>query len=80
MTAQVFIVTEQAKNVLRLPVMALGQPLDDDLYVVQVVNGKTTEKRLVRVGINDRQFVEVKEGLSEGEHVVMQNAVGGTND
>lgn len=77
MTAQVFIVTEQAKNVLRLPVMALGQPLDDDLYVVQVVNGKTTEKRLVRVGINDRQFVEVKEGLSEGEHVVMQNAVGG---
>ncbi|MGX9272358.1 efflux RND transporter periplasmic adaptor subunit [Pantoea ananatis] len=80
MTAQVFIVTEQAKNVLRLPVMALGQPLDDDLYVVQIVNGKTTEKRLVRVGINDRQFVEVKEGLSEGEHVVMQNAVGGTND
>lgn len=80
MTAQVFIVTEQAKNVLRLPVMALGQPLNDDLYVVQVVNGKTTEKRLVRVGINDRQFVEVKEGLSEGEHVVMQNAVGGTND
>ncbi|PZD61985.1 efflux RND transporter periplasmic adaptor subunit [Pantoea ananatis] len=80
MTAQVFIVTEQAKNVLRLPVMALGQPLDDDLYVVQVVNGKTTEKRLVRVGINDRQFVEVKEGLSEGEHVVMQNAVGGAND
>lgn len=80
MTAQVFIVTEQAKNALRLPVMALGQPLDDDLYVVQVVNGKTTEKRLVRVGINDRQFVEVKEGLSEGEHVVMQNAVGGTND
>lgn len=80
MTAQVFIVTEQAKNALRLPVMALGQPLDDDLYVVQVVNGKTTEKRLVRVGINDRQFVEVKEGLSEGEHVVMQNAVGGAND
>lgn len=80
MTAQVFIVTEQAKNVLRLPVMALGQPLNDDLYVVQVVNGKTTEKRLVRVGINDRQFVEVKEGLSEGEHVVMQNAVGGAND
>lgn len=80
MTAQVFIVTEQAKNVLRLPVMALGQPLNDDLYVVQVVNGMTTEKRLVRVGINDRQFVEVKEGLSEGEHVVMQNAVGGAND
>jgi len=74
MTAQVFIITEQAKNVLRLPVMALGQPLGDDRYQVQVVNGDKTEQRVIRAGINDRQFVEVKDGLREGEHVVvMQN-------
>jgi len=74
MTAQVFIITEQAKNVLRLPVMALGQPLGDDRFQVQVVNGDKTEQRVIRAGINDRQFVEVKDGLSEGEHVVvMQN-------
>jgi len=71
MTAQVFIITEQAKNVLRLPVMALGQPLGDDRYQVQVVNGDKTEQRVIRAGINDRQFVEVKDGLREGEHVVM---------
>jgi macrolide-specific efflux system membrane fusion protein len=74
MTAQVFIITEQAKNVLRLPVMALGQPLGDDRYQVQVVNGDKTEPRVIRAGINDRQFVEVKDGLREGEQVVvMQN-------
>lgn len=80
MTAQVFIVTEQAKNVLRLPVMALGQPLGDDRYQVQVVNGDKTEQRVIRAGINDRQFVEVKDGLREGERVViMQNEAGTAN-
>ena len=71
MTAQVFIITEQAKNVLRLPVMALGQPLGNDRYQVQVLNGDKTEQRVIRAGINDRQFVEVKDGLREGDHVVM---------
>ncbi len=80
MTAQVFIVTEQAKNVLRLPVMALGQPLGDDRYQVQVVNGDKAEQRVIRAGINDRQFVEVKDGLREGERVViMQNEAGTAN-
>jgi len=79
MTAQVFIVTEQAKNALRLPVMALGQPQGDGRYAVQVVKGETTEQRLVRVGINDRQFIEVKEGLREGERVVTQNTAGAAN-
>lgn len=80
MTAQVFIITEQAKNVLRLPVMALGQPLGDDRFQVQVVNGDKIEQRVIRAGINDRQFVEVKDGLSEGEHVVvMQNEEGTAN-
>ncbi|MDY0923875.1 efflux RND transporter periplasmic adaptor subunit [Leclercia sp. CFBP8987] len=80
MTAQVFIVTEQAKNVLRLPMIALGQPQGRDSYYVQVIKGDAIEKRLIQVGINDRQFVEVKDGLSEGEHVVIvQNEAGTAN-
>ncbi|MFO6298753.1 efflux RND transporter periplasmic adaptor subunit [Rahnella selenatireducens] len=80
MTAQVFIVTEQARNVLRLPVVALGEPRGKDQYQVQVVNGKNVEQRLIRVGINDRQFAEVKEGLKEGERVVsLQGSSGAVN-
>lgn len=79
MTAQVFIVTEQAKNVVRLPVMALGQPQGGDKYQIQVMKGNTPEERLVRVGINDRQYVQVIEGLHEGERVVMLNAAGTAN-
>ena len=79
MTAQVFIVTEQAKNVLRLPVMALGQPQGSNAYYVQVMNGDVPEQRLIHVGINDRQYVEVKDGLREGERVVVQNTAGTLN-
>lgn len=79
MTAQVFIATEQAKNVLRLPIMALGQPQGDDRYHVQVIKGDTLEQRQVRVGINDRQYIQVIDGLQEGERVVMQNSSGIAN-
>lgn len=62
MTAQVFIITDQVKNALRLPLMALGQPQGKDRYQVQVMKGDKIEQRRVHVGINDRQFVEVKRG------------------
>lgn len=70
MTAQVFIVVEQAKNALRLPVTALGPQQGKNRYQVQVLKDGRAESRLINVGINDRQFVEVLEGLQEGESVV----------
>ncbi|MBC3212337.1 efflux RND transporter periplasmic adaptor subunit [Serratia fonticola] len=71
MTAQVFIITEQAKNALRVPVAAFGEQQGKDRYQVQVMNGKQLESRWVRIGLNDRQFAEVKEGLKEGDRVVL---------
>lgn len=71
MTAQVFIVTSQAKNALRIPIAALGVSLGKDRYQVQVQRGNVLESRIIRTGINDRQFAEVKEGLAKGERVVV---------
>ena len=71
MTAQVFIITEQAKNALRVPVAAFGELQGKDRYQVQVVNGKQLESRWIRIGLNDRQFAEVKEGLKEGDRVLL---------
>jgi len=80
MTAQVFIIVEQVKNVLRVPVAALGEAKGEDRYQVQVINGGKTEKRWIRTGLNDRQFVEVKEGLQENDLVVVtQYAAGGSS-
>ena len=60
--------------------MALGQPQGANSYYVQVLNGDKAEQRLIQVGINDRQFVEVKAGLNEGDRVVIaHNDTGTTN-
>lgn len=71
MTAQVFIQIARASNVLRVPVAALGQALDGDRYTITTVEDGNTQSRTIRIGINDRQYAEVLEGLQAGDQVVL---------
>ena len=71
MTAQVFIQIAEAKNVLRVPVAALGQALDTERYTITTVENGKTRTRTIRIGINDRQYAEVLEGLQVGDRVVL---------
>jgi macrolide-specific efflux system membrane fusion protein len=76
MSAQVFFVLGQAKHVLIVPVNALGKRLPEQdneqgrAYHVKVLggDGKLHEK-LIRVGLQNRRFAEIREGLSEGDQV-----------
>lgn len=78
MTAQVFIQIAEAKNVLRVPVAALGQALDTERYTITTVEDGQTRTRTIRIGINDRQYAEVLEGLQAGDRVVLaQDSVRG---
>lgn len=70
MTAQIFIETEKAENVLRVPTAALGAR-KENTYQVTVLKDGQQETRWVETGINDRQYSEVISGLSEGEQVVI---------
>ncbi|WP_049633190.1 efflux RND transporter periplasmic adaptor subunit [Yersinia aldovae] len=74
MTAQVFIITAQAKNVLRVPLSALGVQQPDQRYRVEVINGQQRAVCWVRVGLRDSQYAEVKEGLAQGDQVVVMGA------
>nr|WP_145594875.1 efflux RND transporter periplasmic adaptor subunit [Yersinia aleksiciae] len=77
MTAQVFIITAQAKNVLRVPLSALGEQQPNKRYRVQVVNGKQIATRWVSLGLRNAQYAEVKEGLNQGDQVVLMGAPSG---
>lgn len=78
MTAQVFIRVAQVKNVLRVPVAALGKATSADHYQVFVMENGKAQPRTVRIGLNDRQYAEVLEGLKDGDSVVLsQNIVQG---
>lgn len=75
MTAQVFIQIARASNVLRVPVAALGQAMDGDRYTITTVEDGNTQSRTIRIGINDRQYAEVLEGLQAGDQVVLTQDV-----
>ncbi|WP_390899358.1 efflux RND transporter periplasmic adaptor subunit [Yersinia mollaretii] len=77
MTAQVFIITAQAKNVLRVPLSALGEQQPDQRYRVQVINGKQSAIRWVSLGLRNSQYAEVKEGLVQGDQVLLMAAPSG---
>jgi macrolide-specific efflux system membrane fusion protein len=73
MTAEVYIVLNEAKNALTIPRTALGDALGDGQYRVLVKDKKTgkAQARTVKIGINDHVNVEVLEGLSDDEEVVV---------
>ena len=76
MTAQVFIRIAQVKDALRVPVAALGRSLGDERYLVVVQKENGSEERTIRIGINDRQYAQVLEGLQPGERVVIPQDAG----
>ncbi|MBX9408754.1 efflux RND transporter periplasmic adaptor subunit [Pseudomonas baetica] len=77
MTTQVFFVANQAKDVLTAPVAALQGSDTANLQTAQIVaaNGNI-ESREVRTGISDRLKVQILDGLSEGDHLLIGPAVG----
>lgn len=73
MTAQVFFVLGHAENVPLVPMAAL-RPAPrggEGDYIARVQNGNEIENRPVKIGLSNRQFAEVKEGLKAGERVVV---------
>ncbi|MNM98120.1 Macrolide export protein MacA [compost metagenome] len=70
MTTQVFFVAGQASQVLTVPLAALDD--SDGLRLARVLNSKgEVEQRQVQTGLSDRLRVQVLDGLSEGERLVI---------
>lgn len=77
MTAQVFFVAGSARDALTAPIAALRSGPRGDLQLARVVNGDgVVEQRTVRTGISDRLRVQVLDGLSEGERLLVKPAIG----
>lgn len=70
MTTQVFFVAGQASQVLTVPLAALDE--HGGLFMARVLDrhGKVVQRQ-VRTGLSDRLRVQVLDGLSEGEQLLM---------
>ena len=71
MTAQVTIVLGESKQGLAIPLSVLGQRLAGNRYEVQVLVNDRPESRAITTGRKDSVHIEVLEGLSEGERLVV---------
>ncbi|AZD86698.1 Macrolide-specific efflux protein MacA [Pseudomonas chlororaphis subsp. aureofaciens] len=72
MTAQVRIVLDTAQDVLTVPVAALGPRNHDGSFPVRVLDAKgQAQSRNVQTGINNNVKVQIKDGLAEGDRVVI---------
>ena len=76
MTAQANIVSSQSENVLLVPARAVKRQGRDQV-VTLLVDGKQ-ETKVVKTGITDGSRIEIVEGLSEGDKVVVGSAGSGT--
>ena len=70
MSAQVFFVTANAKDVLVAPFAALAPGDDPDTFTARVLMGGEIATRAVKIGARDRLNGEVLEGLEENEALV----------
>ena len=72
MTAQVFFVLGEVKDVLTVPVAALkpARSGEDGTYRVQVMEGSKPKMKQVKIGLQNRVAAEVLSGLNEGDVVV----------
>jgi membrane fusion protein, macrolide-specific efflux system len=73
MTAQVFIVLAEAKDVLLIPTAAIGNAGEGSEIKVQVLKTDgTVELRAIKIGIKSEISAEVTDGLKEKEQIVIR--------
>jgi macrolide-specific efflux system membrane fusion protein len=78
MTAQVYVVLAEARQVPVIPAAALGPQGPDGTYTVRVADeAGVPQPRQIKVGINNSANAQVLEGLTEGERVVIGEAAVG---
>jgi cobalt-zinc-cadmium efflux system membrane fusion protein len=73
MFARVHLLTGAPLTAVAVPETAVLEDGGQEVAYVQT-EGETFERRVVRLGVRDGGYVEVKQGVSAGEHVVVRGA------
>lgn len=71
MTAQVYIQLMDVKNVLIIPLAALGEPVGGNRYKVALLRNGEKREREVVIGERNDTDVEVVKGLEAGGEVII---------
>ena len=69
MTAEVRMMVNTLRDVLMLPVQGVTEK--EGVHYAYVVTNSGVERREIEIGENNDKYVEIKSGVTEGEHVAM---------
>ncbi len=75
MTAQVSIILGEVKQALSIPLSVLGEDRGQGQYDVRVLKEGRAEHRVIKTGLRDNIYVQVRDGLKEGERIVVGDSV-----
>ncbi|MDO5686391.1 MAG: efflux RND transporter periplasmic adaptor subunit [Neisseria sp.] len=73
MTTQNVIAADSAKNVLVIPSVAIAER-DGKKYVRLLNDDNTVQEQAVTTGMSDNMNTEIKNGLSEGQQVILEDS------
>jgi len=77
MTAQVHIQLAEVKNVITIPLSALGDAVGDNRYHVRLLRTGEVKEREVIIGARNDTDVAVVQGLEEGDEVIVGESASG---
>lgn len=81
MSTRVRLTTAERDDVLLVPNEAITANNNDGTYFVTVVEGDDNVRAEVEIGIRDREYTEIENGLSRGDEVVVRvNTVSDDSD
>ena len=75
MTADVTINIADKKDVLSLPLTALRSLYRETAIIFTVDDMGFVQRKVIKVGLKDDQYIEVVDGLSKDEKVIIGNDV-----
>ncbi len=78
MSISATIITDIRQNVLTVPLTAIKSDMQKNSYVL-VPNGEGNKQQAVTTGLSDDEYVEIIEGLSEGDQIVVSSSKQNTN-
>ncbi|WP_282936983.1 efflux RND transporter periplasmic adaptor subunit [Paenibacillus sp. RC67] len=79
MTATAEIIIQDKKNIILLPLEALQQQQGKRYVTLMNADGTKEEKHEIKIGIRNKSFIEVTDGLKEGDKVVIPVTKKATN-
>jgi HlyD family secretion protein len=71
LSADVYVSYGRKQDILRIPFEKQLAPYGKGVYNIWVINGEQAEKRKVSLGESSYEYIEVTDGLSQGEKIIL---------